>query len=371
VQVGFVTGDGGDAIQMLELSAGLIRRGWPVQVIVPELPATELFAQRCADRSVPVTRSPWVRSGILGAQQSLSGLVRLFAGHRGAILHLHTGDVCPPRRALMAIGLLRPRHVFATIHCPYDTLTARSIRAAIWAASVRFSFRAIICPSRNGRDAQLRYGVPEPRVRVIHNCVDVDQFSGGDPEAPLKALGLAPGTRLVVFSSRIEPQKRPLDALEAFVRVHADFPAAHMVFVGSGSLEAEARARAERSGARSRIHFAGYQRNIHDWLAAAAVWIMPSESENFSIALLEALAAGCPIVSTLCQGNDEVLVDCRNALVTPVGDVAAQARALASLLADAGLRSRLSTGARATGQAYGSDRMVEEYHQCYERALAG
>jgi glycosyltransferase involved in cell wall biosynthesis len=237
IQVGFVTGDGGDAIQMLELSAGLIRQGWGVRVIVPELPTTEAFAERCAERDVPVERSPWVRAGIHGAQQDTLGLLKLFSRHRDAIVHLHTGDVCPPRRVLLALGLVRPRDAFATIHCPYDTLSARDVRAAIWVSAVRFSFRSIICPSRNGRDAQLRYGVPQSRVQVIHNCVELERFSAGDPNRALQELGLPPGTPLVVFSSRMEPQKRPLDALEAFLRVQAEFPAVHFAFVGSGSLE--------------------------------------------------------------------------------------------------------------------------------------
>jgi glycosyltransferase involved in cell wall biosynthesis len=369
VQIGLVTGDGGDAVQMLELSAGLIRIGWAARIIVPEMPTTKVFADRCAEFHVPVERTTQVRAGIYGAKQSLGGLLRLFARHRNAIIHLHTGDVCLPRVVLFALALIRPRRVFATIHCPYDTLVNRKVRAATWSFATRLSFSKIICPSRNGRDTQMRHGVAPTRVEIIYNCVDLKRFSGGYPERARQAIGVPAGAPLIVFSSRMEPQKRPLDALEAFDRVHREFQSAHFVFVGTGSLDGAARARAQRSDARSRIHFAGSQNNIPDWLAASTAWIMPTESENFSIALLEALAAGCPIVSTRCQGNDEVLVDRQNALVTEVGDVDAQTFALRCLLTDADLRSQLSAGARKTAQCYGSDQMVEQYVECYQSAL--
>ena len=111
----------------------------------------------------------------------------------------------------------------------------------------------------------------------------------------------------------------------------------------------------------------GYQTNIRDWLAAATVWILPTERENFSVALLEALAAGCPILTTSCPGNDEVLVDEQNALTFAIGDVDAAARGLDRLLSDGSLRSRLSTGAHATAGNYSAERMVESYRQLYNR----
>jgi glycosyltransferase involved in cell wall biosynthesis len=80
------------------------------------------------------------------------------------------------------------------------------------------------------------------------------------------------------------------------------------------------------------------------------VWLLPTEAENFSLAVLEALAAGCAIVSTPCRGNDEVLVHDQNALLAPVGDVDALAGCLRCLLADRARRERLRDGARRTSR---------------------
>ena len=63
-----------------------------------------------------------------------------------------------------------------------------------------------------------------------------------------------------------------------------------------------------------RVRLVGYQTNVPDWLAAATVWILPTERENFSVAALEAMAAGCAVASTICPGNAEVLLDGVNSL---------------------------------------------------------
>jgi glycosyltransferase involved in cell wall biosynthesis len=199
--------------------------------------------------------------------------------------------------------------------------------------------------------------------------VDVSRFASGDPQTAWRTLGVAPDTPLVVFSSRIDAQKRPLDAIEAFQRVAPDFPAARLVFVGSGSQEEPARALAARNGVAERVHFVGYQRNVPDWLAAATVWILPTESENFSLAVLEALAAGCPILSTRCPGNDEVLVEGQNALTVGVGDTDALAAGLRRLLSEDDLRQRLGLAGRETARNYDKEYMVDQYARCYDEVL--
>src|SRR5262249_38619645 len=145
-------------------------------------------------------------------------------------------------------------------------------RARAWSAAVSRRFDRIFCPSRHGCDTQRRYGVAAERLQSIYNSVDVARFGGGDPQKAWCALGVPPGTPLIVFSSRIDPQKRPLDAIEAFQRIAPDFPSARLVFVGCGLLEGEAQLAALRSGVAERIHFVGYQQNVPDWLAAATVW---------------------------------------------------------------------------------------------------
>jgi glycosyltransferase involved in cell wall biosynthesis len=181
-------------------------------------------------------------------------------------------------------------------------------------------------------------------------------------------LGLDAESPVVLFCSRIDQQKRPVDAVRIFGAVASDFPSAVLVFVGGGDEAGAVTEEATRFGLGDRVRLVGYQTNIADWLATATVWILPTERENFSVALLEALAAGCPVLATWCPGNDEVLVDGENSLTFAVGDVNAAAGGLRKLLEDASLRENLSRGAHVSAQAYSVDRMAEEYRALYNRS---
>ncbi|MDX1933233.1 MAG: glycosyltransferase family 4 protein [Capsulimonadales bacterium] len=361
--IGFLLGHGGDAVQMLELATGMAQRGRTVRLIVPELETTVGFAEECRRRGLPVVRTPWVRSDARHSNQDFGNLVRLFMRYRASILHLHTGDVCLPRSVPQVMRLLSVPRSFVTIHSPRETLEPSRARA--WAKMAPRVFHQVICPSHHSRRMQVSLGLPEETVTTIHNCIDVERFRHGDPDIPRGTLGLAPDTPLVVFTSRLDEQKRPMDALEAFHQVVAANPSAHLAFVGQGNLEKPLRAAVVAKGLSDRVHFAGLQKNIPDWLAAATAWILPTEAENFSLSVLEALAAGCPILSTLCRGNNEVLLPERNALIAPIGDVEAFARQLKRLLGDAALRDRLSAEARRTSKGYSLERMIDAYIRCY------
>ena len=151
--------------------------------------------------------------------------------------------------------------------------------------------------------------------------------------------------------------------------VAARHPPAHLVFVGQGPMTCEVAAAAARAGVGDRVHLVGQRADVEHWLAAASAWFLPTESEGFSLALLEAMAARRGIVTTACEGNVEVLADGRNALLTPVGDTEAMARALDLLLADPALRAGLGAAAQADVGRYSLDAMVEQHLACYAPLL--
>jgi glycosyltransferase involved in cell wall biosynthesis len=287
---------------------------------------------------------------------------------RSPIVHFHSGNSCLPRSVMMALEVLRYRPSFVTVHSPYENLSVGSARARVWATMARRRLEAVISPSDHGTNYQLRLGVPARLVTTVANCVDTDAIAHGDASAARDRLRVGADDPLVVFCSRIDRQKRPVEAVRIFAGIAQDFPAAVLVFVGQGDEERAVRSEATQLGISDRVRLVGYQTNVPSWLAAATVWLLPTERENFSIAVLEALAAGCPILSTACQGNDEVLVNGDNALTFPVGDVAAGTEALRMLLRDPTLRARLRDRARASAQRYSVNEMVEGYRRVYGRS---
>jgi glycosyltransferase involved in cell wall biosynthesis len=368
--VGFLLGHGGDALQMLALADGMQSRGVPVKIVVPAVPESITFAERAESLGVACERTSLFRVSATGSQQRLVDIIRLLRSIRSPVVHFHTGNSCLPRSVMLALELLRYRRGFVTLQSPYETIVPGSSRARFWAITASRRFVAVISPSDHGSRFQVRCGVPASKAVTVRNSIDVARWAGGDPRGPRQRLGVAVDDPLVVFSSRIDGQKRPVDAVRIFAGVATEFPRARLVFVGDGALRQAVVDEAERLGVTDRVELVGYQTNVEDWVAAATVWILPTERENFSLAVLEALAAGRAVLSTSCPGNDEVLVDRENAAVFAVGDVEGGARRLRELLADEAMRRELGSRAAETARQFSSDAMVEAYRSVYLRSAS-
>lgn len=367
--IGFVGGTGGASTVMLELAVAMRQRGIEPRIVVPAWDTTAPYAEACRARGIDVDRTPWLEEREPRALGYLDA-ARVAARYRAPVVHYHLGTNVMPGRYVPALRMLRPSRMFATLHDPYDDPPPGSMAARRWANAAPRLFDRVISGSRLGVERQLRYGLPPPLVQLIYNGVDTDRFSRGKGATVRAQLGLDMATPLVVVSARLAAQKRPLDALTAFARVAVDVPQAHLVFVGDGPMLGMVRSAAAGLKIGDRVHFAGQQFNVPDWLDAATVWLLPTESEGFSLAVIEALAAGCAIVSTLCPGNDEVLVDGANALLARVGDVDAMAAAMRRILSDESLRRQLGARARLDAERFSMRRMADEHLQLYAAAAA-
>jgi glycosyltransferase involved in cell wall biosynthesis len=368
--VGFLLGHGGDALQMLELAKGIHAEGGRVKIVVPALESSLTLKERCDALGIECERTELITASLAGARQWLPSVLKLFRRVRSPIVHFHSGNSCLPKSAMVALELLRYRPSVTTLQSPYETITPGSLRARMWARTARRRMVAVVSPSDHGTAFQRRCGVPADTARTVRNSIDVEAMASGDAAVARGTLGVGPEDPIVLFCSRIDTQKRPLDAVRIFASVAGEFPSATLVVVGRGDLEGAMADEANRLAIDGRVRLVGYKTNVPDWLAAATVWLLPTERENFSVAVLEALAAGCAVISTDCPGNDEVLVDGENALVFPVGDVTAGAVALRTALADASLRERLRTTARRTADGYTAANMVDGYRHIYEEVSA-
>jgi glycosyltransferase involved in cell wall biosynthesis len=369
--IGFLLGHGGDALQMLELAKGIHGSGGDVRIVAPEVETSVTLKERCDALGIECERSNLITASLEGAQQRLPSVLKLLRGVQSPTVHFHTGNSCLPRSVMAALELLRYRPSIVTLQSPYETIVPGSPRARFWATTARRRMAAVVSPSDHGTRFQRRCGLPADIAVTVRNSIDVAAMAGGDAAVARQALGVGADAPIVLFCSRIDSQKRPVEAVRIFAAVADEFPSAVLVYIGRGALEQAVAREAGQHGLGERVRLVGYQNNVPDWLAAATVWLLPTERENFSVAVLEALAAGCAVVSTTCPGNDEVLVDRVNALTFPVGDVEAGARALRELLVDESLRERLRGEATTTAQAYTAESMVDGYRQIYARVAAG
>lgn len=197
------------------------------------------------------------------------------------------------------------------------------------------------------------------RGRVIPNFVDPGVVD----------LPQTPGTVLTA-AGRLVPQKGFDLLLEAFARIAAAFPEWRLVIWGEGSERAALEAQRDRLGLGERVQLPGISSTPGAWLATAGVFVLSSRFEGWGNVLLEAMAAGRPVVAFDCPwGPREMITDGRDGLLVPCGDVAALAEALARLLGDPALRLRLAAAARVSTRRFSIDRIAPRWDALVLAAL--
>ncbi|MBE0590780.1 MAG: glycosyltransferase, partial [Gemmatimonadales bacterium] len=208
---------------------------------------------------------------------------------------------------------------------------------------------------------------------VIRNGVDLTMYTGIDD---LDRRGIrdswAAGPKDVVgiCVARYVPVKNHALLIDAFSGCAATTERIRLVFYGEGPLEAELRSRVADLRLDDRLRFCEFSRQIHRSLAAADFFVLSSESEGLPLALLEALAAGLPVIATDVGGIADALGKPPAGILVESGDLPGLSRAIARLAADTPLRTHLSELARNRARGFSLAAMVERYVSTYQAAMA-
>ncbi len=208
------------------------------------------------------------------------------------------------------------------------------------------------------------------RVTVVPNGIAPPDVAALRPAAAVRAeFGLAADAPLVVCAARLQPEKDVATLVAAMAAVRADVPGAACVVAGEGPLQADLTAQIDRLGLAGVVRLAGFRADVLSLVAAADVFALPSPVEPFGLVLLEAMALSRPVVATAAGGPLEIVADGHTGLLVPPGDPAALADAVARLLSDAALRSRMGDGGLDRyRQAFTADRMAPATADVYRRA---
>ncbi|MBI2298881.1 MAG: glycosyltransferase, partial [Armatimonadetes bacterium] len=207
---------------------------------------------------------------------------------------------------------------------------------ALWLAQPALSRRAdrVVCISGAGRGWLVaRQGLAPERIEVVPNGIDVAYYASGERAAARAELGLNDGMVAIGTAGRMVPVKDHALLLRAFTRLREGMPSARLVLAGDGPLREATEALARELGIASDTQFLGLRQDVPNVLAALDVFCLPSRSEGLPLAILEAMAAGLPVVATAVGGVVES-VEARVGRLGPAGDAAALAAALAELACD-------------------------------------
>ena len=180
------------------------------------------------------------------------------------------------------------------------------------------------------------------------------------------ALNFNPGRPLIGTVGRLAPEKDYATLLRAVAALRRTGLDAELALVGDGAMRRDLEQLASELGIGGRVRFLGYRTNIRALLAAFDVFTLSSLTEGIALTLLEAMAAGKPVVATRAGGNPEVVVEGETGLLVEPGRPEALAEALGRVLSDPALARRLGeAGRRRVETCFAVDRMVQEYVELY------
>ncbi len=219
------------------------------------------------------------------------------------------------------------------------------------------------------RDETYRaFGCTDCVVEVIPNFISTrDYYPATDVGTCRRAL--APANHAVlVHVSNFRPVKRVLDVVRTFEGVQRAVPAT-LVFVGDGPDRDAAQQEVDRLNLRRHVRFLGKVDNVADVLRGADLFLLPSQSESFGLAALEAMACGVPVITTRTGGLPEVVTDGVTGYLADVGDVAAMTDRAISLLRDKELHRQMRAAAAARALDFATDKGVPQYEKLYTDVL--
>jgi glycosyltransferase involved in cell wall biosynthesis len=234
-------------------------------------------------------------------------------------------------------------------------------RPFFWAADV------LIFVCERQRRHWLRRGVFARRVGVIHNGVDTDAFrdrwSLEERAQFRRALGYSENDFVIGASAWLRPEKNHLQLVDAVAALRARGIPARVLLIGEGEMRSAIEARARSLGVDPSVKIAGYQSDVRPFLGACDAVALCSVTETFSLAAIEAMALGRPVVHSDVGGAAEMIVPGRNGFLFPVGDTQAFVDKLA-LLADPVVSRSMGSNARALVESRFSERgMVDRYER--------
>ena len=363
----FITGSlshGGAERQTVTLVNGLAQRGHECHAVYVKDEASQLDRLQGA-ASVECLYAPGYLD--LAALQRLAEIIRrlrpsvLIAANPHAMLYASV--------ALRRSGLRAPLVVtYHTTLLPNakEWLQMLYYRPLFWNADCL----VFVCEAQ--RRHWLRRLVFARATRTIHNGIDPEHWRSPGPEVRTRlrrVLGLADEDYVIALCAVLRPEKNHLQLVEALARLHARGIAARALLIGDGPMRTAIETRAQALGVRGAVVMAGFQQDVRPLLCAADTVALCSTSvETFSLAALEAMALGRPVVLSDIGGAAEMVRPGCEGFLFPAGDTAALVERLAALQ-DESLRRRMGASARETVEARFSERAMVDHYEALLRQL--
>lgn len=361
---------GGSGVVATELGKSLAERGHEIHFVSSSLPfrlshvAGNIFFHEVNVQSYPLFESPPYTLSLTSKMVDL-------AKHAGLdILHVHYAiphatSAVTARQILADDGIHLP--VITTLHGTDITLIGQD---PSFTPVVEWSIKesdGVTAVSNYLRQETYDHFDVEGDIEVIPNFIDTDRFRRQDKEHFKQAL-CPNGEKVIVHVSNFRPVKNAPQVVEIFHRVQQNVPSVKLLLVGDGPDRVPAERKARELDVHDDVRFLGKQDPIEEILSIADVFLMPSGSETFGLAALEAMACRVPTVVSDVGGLPELVNDGETGFLCPLEDLEAFTDRTRRLLIDDDLHESMAQAARDRAvNTFDIDRVVPLYEDYYRQ----
>ena len=228
-------------------------------------------------------------------------------------------------------------------------------------------FDRIVAVSGPIRDTLEKKGMPPGRLLCIENGVDIKKSGTANGDRIRLELQLPYGKTILGIVGRLSKEKGHRYLFSAIQTMNDVI----LLVVGNGPLEAELRRLAESFHIKEKVIFVGFKPDVKDYLAATDIFVLPSLTEGLPLALLEAMAAGRPVIASDVGGIPTVIEDKKTGLLVKPKDPAALKRALTILINDKEIARGLASNARELAERrFSLEKMTRSYEKVYSEIMA-
>ncbi len=336
-----------------------------------EKKAVESGIKEAKDRGIKVVAIPSLVRKISPVQdlRAFFCLWRLMIRERPSIVHTHTS-----KPGILGRWAAKMAGVPIIVHTPHGHVFfghfgPLASRFFLMIERYTASITDCMVPLSEGeRNDYIAFSVSNPdKMVTVHSGVEIDRYMTAevDIEDKKRSLGLNPKGLVVGTVGWLLPIKGPMYLLNAMARVWQSHPETSLVFVGKGDLEKELREEALRMEASGRVSFLGWRDDIPEIMQILDIFVLPSLNEGMGRVLVEAMAAGKPVVASRVGGIPDLVKHGQNGLLVEPGDITGLSVAIRKLLIDKKMQDEMGMKGRTMAQNFGVEKMIEKIDALY------
>lgn len=361
---------GGSGVVATELGMGLARKGHQVHFITYSQPArlanfqNNVYYHEVRSADYPLFEYTPYETALA------SKLVDVIKYENLDILHVHyaiphAAVAYMAKKILLKEGRYIP--VVTTLHGTDITLVGKN---ASFAPVVSFSINksdGVTAVSQSLKDQTNEYFKVEKDIRVIYNFIDFNRFQRSNKEHFKKAI--APdGEKVLIHVSNFRKVKRVTDVIHVFKEVYKQMPC-KLLLVGDGPERGNAERLCREVGLCHEVRFLGKQDAVEELLAISDVFVLPSGSESFGLAALEAMACEVPVISSNIGGLPEINIHGETGFLSDVGDIEDMARNTLKILKNQESLNYFRKNALEQAKRFDLDNILPQYESYYQHVI--